>query len=183
LKKGFSKQIGFVSTYHRLTGVEGHPMRDHIRILGILNIVMGALTALIGVILVVILAGTAGLIGAGLTGDYENGQVAAPILAFVGLCFGVFFLILALPSIIGGWGLMNLKPWARILMIVISILHLFNVPIGTALGVYGLWVLLSDEARRIFERPAQAYVPPAPYPAQTNQSDPATSRPQPPPGV
>jgi hypothetical protein len=158
-------------------------MRDHIRILGILNIVMGALTALIGVVVLVILGGTAGIISAGLTGDFENGQVAGPVLAFVGLCIAVFFLILALPSIIGGWGLLNLKPWARILMIVVSVLHLFNFPFGTALGVYGLWVLLSDEARAIFERSAQAYFPPPPYPAQTSASDPATYRPQPPPGV
>jgi hypothetical protein len=177
------EQIGFVSTYHRLTGVEGHGMRDHIRILGILNIVMGALTALIGIIVLIALGGAAGIIGAGLTGDYENGQVAGPILAIVGLCIAVFFLILALPSIIGGWGLMNLKPWARILIIIVSVLHLFNFPFGTALGVYGLWVLLSDEGRRIFESPAQAYVPPAPYPAQTSQPDPATYRPPPPPGV
>src|SRR5690242_8050933 len=158
-------------------------MRDHIRILGILNIVMGALTALIGVIALIALGGMASIIGAGLTGDYENGQVAAPILAIVGVCVSVFFLVLALPSILGGWGLLNLKPWARILVIIVSVLHLLNFPFGTALGVYGLWVLLSDEARRIFGIPAQAYVPPAPYPAQTSQSDPATSRPQPPPGV
>jgi hypothetical protein len=158
-------------------------MRDHIRILGILNIVMGALTALIGVVALIALGGAASFIGAGLTGDYEGGQVAAPILAIVGLCIAVFFLILALPSIIGGWGLLNLRPWARILIIIVSVLHLFNFPFGTALGVYGLWVLLSDEARRIFEMPAQAYVPPAPYPAQTSAPDSATYPPQTPPGV
>jgi hypothetical protein len=158
-------------------------MRDHIRILGILNIVMGGLTALIGVVVLIALGGVASLVGAGLTGNYENGQVAAPILAIVGLCISVFFLILALPSIIGGWGLLNFKPWARILMIVISVLHLFNFPFGTALGVYGLWALLSDEGRIIFEGPAQAYVGPGPYPAQTTQPGSTTSPPQTPPGV
>ena len=158
-------------------------MRDHIRILGILNIIMGALTALIGVVVLIALGGVASIIGAGLTGDYENGQVAAPIVAIVGVCISIFFLILALPSIIGGWGLLNFKPWARVLMIVISVLHLFNLPFGTALGVYGLWVLFSDEGRMIFERPALANVTAGPYPAQTTPPDPATYPPQTPPGV
>ena len=157
-------------------------MRDHIRILGILNIIMGALTALIGIAALLVLGGVAGAIGSGLSGDLDNGQVAAPVLAIIGLCIAVFFLILALPSILGGWGLLNFKPWARILIIIVSVLHLLNFPFGTALGVYGLWVLLSDEARRIFEAAARGYVPP-PYPAQTSQPGPATYPPQAPPGV
>lgn len=158
-------------------------MRDHIRILGILNIVMGALTALIGIAALLVLGGVAGAISSGLSGDLDNGQVAAPILAIVGLCIAVFFLILALPSILGGWGLLNFRPWARILIIIVSVLHLLNFPFGTALGVYGLWVLLSDEARRIFEAAARGYVPPPPYPAQASQPGPATYPPQAPPGV
>ncbi len=133
------------------------------------------------------MGGAAGVIGAGLSGDIGNGQVAAPILAVVGVCIAVFFLVLALPSILGGWGLLKFRPWARIVIIVVSIFHLFNFPFGTALGVYGFWVLLGEEGRRIFETPAQAYFAPPPYPAQTSQpasqSGPATYPPQPPPGV
>lgn len=163
-------------------------MRDHVRILGILNIIMGAVTALIGLVVLIVMGGAAGIIGAGLSGDVENGRAAAPIVAIVGVCIAIFFLVLSLPSIIGGWGLLKFRPWARIVMIVVSVLHLFNFPFGTALGVYGLWVLLSEEGRRIFEGPARAYVTPPAYPAQTNQpapsqSGPATYPPQSPPGV
>ena len=58
--------------------------------------------------------------------------------------------VLSLPGIIAGIGLLKLQPWARILAIVISALNLLNVPIGTALGVYGLWVLLQAETERLF---------------------------------
>ena len=62
--------------------------------------------------------------------------------------------VLSLPGIIAGIGLLKLQPWARILAIVISALDLLNVPIGTALGVYGLWVLLQAETERLFaQRP------------------------------
>src|SRR5579875_2052404 len=129
-------------------------MRDHVRILGILNIVMGCLTALIGVVLFLVLGGAAGVISTAYLSDFDTGQAAGPILALVGVCIGIFFIVLALPSIIGGWGLMNFRPWARILVIILSVLHLFNFPFGTALGVYGLWVLLGEGGRRVFENPA-----------------------------
>ena len=35
-------------------------------------------------------------------------------------------------------------------MIVLSALHLVNIPIGTILGIYGLWVLLSKETDLLF---------------------------------
>ena len=134
-------------------------MRDHVRILGILNIVMGCLVALIGVAAFVIL-GTMGGVIAGWVQAGNNGDSAAagPIVAIIGFCIAVFFLLLAAPSILGGWGLLHFKPWARILMIVISALHLFHVPLGTALGVYGLWVLLSSQTQPLFEKRTQTFV-------------------------
>ncbi len=157
-------------------------MREHIRILGILNIIMGCLVATVGIIALVILGGVAGFISvSGNSADFHDGAVAGPIVAMIGVAIAIFFLVLALPSIIGGWGLLNLKPWARILMIIISVLHLFHVPLGTALGVYGLWVLLSDEGRRILEGGPQAYFPD--QPPYTAQPASPTVTPQSPPGV
>lgn len=157
-------------------------MREHIRILGILNIIMGCLVATVGIIALVILGGVAGFISvSGNSGDFHDGAVAGPIVAMIGVAIAIFFLVLALPSIIGGWGLLNLKPWARILMIIISVLHLFHVPLGTALGVYGLWVLLSEEGRRILEGGPQTYFPDQP-PYAAQPAPPAVT-PQSPPGV
>ena len=45
-----------------------------------------------------------------------------------------------------GLGLMQKRPWARAAAIVLGVLALFHPPFGTALGVYTLWVLLSDES-------------------------------------
>lgn len=140
-------------------------MREHVRILGILNIVMGCLTALIGIVAFIVL-GTAGGVIAGWVqnGDYGDAAAAGPIVATIGFCIALFFIVLAAPSIIGGWGLLHFKPWARILMIVISVLHLFHVPLGTALGVYGLWVLLSSEAPPLFQQHPQTFIAPASRP-------------------
>jgi hypothetical protein len=160
-------------------------MRDHVKILGILNIVLGCLGALAGIAVLVVFGGLAGLAGvsAGPWSNDHDGAMAAPILALIGVCIALFVLLLALPSIIGGWGLLKFKSWARVLMIVVSAFHLFHIPIGTALGVYGLWVLLQNETQRLFESGGRTYVPAGAYPAPATYPQPPSYPPQSPPAV
>jgi hypothetical protein len=33
---------------------------------------------------------------------------------------------------------------------VLGVLQLFNIPVGTAIGAYSLWVLLQDETEQLF---------------------------------
>ena len=66
---------------------------------------------------------------------------------FLGI-FGVLHLILA-------WGLFEREPWARMLGLVIGFLALLRFPLGTALGIYTLWVLLPEESGREYDRMAQ----------------------------
>jgi len=54
----------------------------------------------------------------------------------------------SVPSIIAGIGLLRRQSWARVLSIVLSVIHLFNIPFGTALGVYGLRVMSNGEHSR-----------------------------------
>jgi hypothetical protein len=58
---------------------------------------------------------------------------------------GGTLVILAAGGICVGMGLMQRRPWARAAAIVLAVLVLFHPPLGTALGVYSLWVLLADE--------------------------------------
>jgi hypothetical protein len=44
-------------------------------------------------------------------------------------------------ALFAGWSLLNRKPWGRTLGIIVAILALFKIPVGTALGIYTLWVL------------------------------------------
>ena len=44
-------------------------------------------------------------------------------------------------ALIAGYGLLNRRPWGRIVAIIVAILALINFPFGTALGIYTLWVL------------------------------------------
>jgi hypothetical protein len=42
------------------------------------------------------------------------------------------------------------RSWGRILTFVVSILGLIDIPIGTALGIYALWVLTHRDAAPLF---------------------------------
>jgi hypothetical protein len=117
-------------------------MRDHLKILGWLYAASGALVLLLAAVFGT-LFGVAGIAAGG-----ENGGA---LIGGIGFLFAMFMAALALPSLVCGWGLLNYKPWARVLGIVLSVLQLASFPIGTALGGYGLWVLLNDESRRVLE--------------------------------
>ena len=49
-------------------------------------------------------------------------------------------------GIAAGVGLLQRQGWGRTLTIILGIVALFNVPFGTALGIYTLWVLMSPNA-------------------------------------
>ena len=138
----------------------GYRMKDHIRILGILYIVFGALGILVALLFFVIFGlGALGAVGVAAQEDPEA-LVALPIIAAVGTFLVAFIAVMSLPGIIAGYGLLNYKPWARILTIVLSALNLLSVPVGTAIGVYGLWVLLNEETERMFLGAAVRPAPP-----------------------
>ena len=68
---------------------------------------------------------------------------------------GTLFLAGAVIGIVAGWGLLHRRPWARTLAIVAAVFNLLDMPFGTALGVYTLWVLLPAESEREYREEAQ----------------------------
>jgi hypothetical protein len=56
--------------------------------------------------------------------------------------------VIALPSLIAGWGLLNNRSWAMVLALVVGCLRLFSFPIGTAIGIYTIWVYVEDNRQK-----------------------------------
>jgi len=79
----------------------------------------------------------------------EEGIVTG-ITFFVGTTIALFVLLVAVPRIIGGIGLLRYKPWARYMVLVLSVLGLLNIPIGIAIGIYSIWALVQDETAKLF---------------------------------
>jgi hypothetical protein len=116
-------------------------VQEHIQVLAVLWLAMSALNTIGGLILVVL----ANTLFAHL---HELGAPQAPTAFLRPLLsvIGIFVLAKALCGFFTGWGLMQREPWARLLALVLGFLALFNIPFGTALGVYTLWVLLPAQA-------------------------------------
>jgi hypothetical protein len=125
-------------------------MRDHVRILGWLNIVLGGLGLLGAGIVFLVFGGIAGIVSIAGHPDPDAARVAVPVLGILGTLIPLFIALLSLPGIIVGAGLLRFQGWARILGIVLSALNLLHVPLGTLLGIYGLWVLLQPETESLF---------------------------------
>jgi hypothetical protein len=123
-------------------------MNTHVKVLGVLFIALSAFGLLLALFLGFALGTAAGIVGA--SASPEDAAVALPIIGITGTALMVFLLVISLPGLIAGWGLLNFKPWARILAIVLCAINLINFPIGTVLGIYGLWVLLSKDSERLF---------------------------------
>ena len=60
-----------------------------------------------------------------------------------------FMLLKSAAGLAAGFGLIQREPWARTLVLVLAFISLFiNIPIGTALGIYTMWVLLPSESEQ-----------------------------------
>jgi hypothetical protein len=111
-------------------------MNIHTKLVGIFHIVLGAM-GLVGALVVFAIFGT----GAGIV-VANGGRAVASVIGIVALCLGGFIALLSVPGIIGGWGLLAGKRWARVLMLILACFDLLHVPLGTLLGVYTFWALL-----------------------------------------
>jgi hypothetical protein len=125
-------------------------MDTHVKVLGVLYLAVSALSLFAALFLILAIGGAAGIVS--VAADSRDAAIAIPILGIAGTALGVMLLVLALPGLLAGWGLLARKQWARVLGLVLSALNLLNIPIGTALGIYGLWVLLHRDTESLFAR-------------------------------
>lgn len=120
-------------------------MRPHLHLLGILQVVWGAIGLLLGVSM--LLLATAA-IAIGITSATD--RMAAGITAGA---FAVFAIALLAGGGANAWAGRELRrnqPRGRLAVLWLGALNLFVLPFGTALGIYAFWVLLHNETRTAF---------------------------------
>lgn len=86
----------------------------------------------------------------------EDEPLIRNALSLVGEILAIILLFFGSLGIIGGIGLFSYKPWARILIMIVSAMNCLNVPVGTAKGVYSIWVLMQPETIELFEASKQS---------------------------
>lgn len=123
-------------------------LEGHLRILGILWMVVGALT-LIPALILMFLSSVVHIV---IPFSESLARDLGPLLMMI---LGASLLFVGAGGLLVGWGLMHHQPWARIATIVVGALALFHPPLGTILGIYTLWVLLSQNAGLEYDRLAR----------------------------
>jgi hypothetical protein len=122
-------------------------VQEHVHLLGLLWLAISAFNAVGGIVLYV-LANTlfAHMHEFGVPQEAPTGFLR-PLLSTV----GILVLAKAACGFIAGWGLLQREAWARILALVLAFISLFNIPFGTAIGVYTMWVLLPSDSQREYD--------------------------------
>ena len=124
-------------------------VQSHIHLLAVLWYALSAFHALTGLFLLIL--GTALFPHLhemkGVSSDVPTGFLSALFSTL-----GIIILAKAACGFAAGWGLMERAPWARMLALVLAFIATFtNIPLGTALGVYTMWVLLPSESQREYQ--------------------------------
>jgi len=61
----------------------------------------------------------------------EQEPIAQKVLSYIGNSIALILLFFSSLGIIGGAGLFSYRPWARILVMIVSAMNCLNVPVGT----------------------------------------------------
>ena len=123
-------------------------MPAHVDLVGVLFILWGSLTTLVGLSTLALGVGAVALISSGAAGG--RGQVAAGITAAAFAALALIAILWGVAHIAVGVPLRRRRHWSRVAALVLGSVDLVLLPYGTALGCYALWALLSEEGKRLF---------------------------------
>ena len=124
-------------------------MESHKRLLSILHIIYGSLHILLFVIISMIVNTVLPFALAEIQEESREGaMIAGMVFSVVKSVFYVLLILIPIPSIVGGIALINGKKWGLSLLLISGSLSLLSIPIGTALGVYTLWVFLERDKKK-----------------------------------
>jgi hypothetical protein len=129
------------------SAVSGMP--SHVDFVGTLFIIWGLLTALVGVSTLALGVGAVALIASAARGG--GGQVAAGLTAMVFTTLAIIAILWGAAHVGVGVPVRRRRPWSRLIALMLGSVDLLLLPYGTALGCYTLWVLLSEDGKKLFD--------------------------------
>jgi len=123
------------------------PVERHVDILAILCTLWGALAMLVGVSLLLLSAGALAI----LFGPDGSASALRGVTATAFAVMGAVALVWGGAHVGASVLLRRRQPAGRVLTLGLAWSTCFVLPFGTALGAYALWILLTNEGRRLFE--------------------------------
>lgn len=132
-------------------------MEKHVTLVGIFNIVYRSLLLLVSIVLfgiAMFFDWLIGMLSRIRALDFEDVPVEVFDLVWVILIVvAVLMAVVSVAGIVGGAGVLKRKEWGRILLLIVSFLNLWRIPLGTFLGAYSIWVLFHDDTIKMFRTP------------------------------
>ncbi len=125
-------------------------MEPHVDLVGVLFIVWGLLTTLVGVSTLALGVGAVALITSASRGG-GGGQFAAGLTAAAFTSLAIIAILWGSAHVVVGVPLRRHRPWSRLIALMLGSVDLLLLPYGTALGVYTLYVLLNEKGKALFE--------------------------------
>jgi hypothetical protein len=120
----------------------------HVTLLGILEFLWGALAMLVGVSMLLQAAGAAAEL---IDPIGTTVELAAGLTAAMFAVIGLFALLWGGAHVWAAALIKRRRPSGRLLSLALAVVDLPVLPFGTALGAYAMWVLLTNEGRRLFD--------------------------------
>lgn len=118
-------------------------MESHKRVVGILYIVTGVLQFIIMLLVSVLISSLIPFIA---DNAEENARwVFDWLVPFINIIAAIVIIFFSIPSVVSGAALLQGKSWALTLLLILGCFKLFSFPIGTAIGIYTIWVYAEDK--------------------------------------
>jgi hypothetical protein len=118
----------------------------HVDFVGVLFVVWGVVTALVGLSTLALGVGGASLA----TSPNLAGGVAVGVTAAAFITLAVIAIVWGAGHVMIGVLLRRHRHRARLAALMVGSIDLLLLPYGTALGCYALWVLLSERGKALF---------------------------------
>jgi len=143
--------------------------KEHNNMLGIFFLVYEGIQILGLVIVALVMFGMMGFM---FSVGPDDAMLPMGFVTLVLILTLIFSTALMVPVLIAGLKLRRERPDARTWGIIASVIALLNFPLGTALGVYGLWFLAGDVGKDFYLTGGSgnySYNPPKPPPPSSWQ--------------
>jgi len=122
---------------------DSNKMRKHVTVVGAIHIGFGFIGLMLAIGAFILFGFLRNVVG--------NDDVPQMVFRILQIFAPILLGFMSTLGLVGGIGLLSFQSWARYLVMIVAAIGCLNIPIGTLKGVYSLWVLLQDEAIKLFD--------------------------------
>lgn len=127
-------------------------MEDHVRTVGKLLLGLGILFAILPPLVLGWAGGIDGLLLLNDPLETDHGLGTIPVSRLLAAAYLALSTALSIPLLIAGLAIPRLHGWARLMGMIAGGVAILHVPIGSAIGIYALWVLNDEATELLFRR-------------------------------